>query len=330
MKALEDENVSTELKDTVRGWFASLDEDRQFDIIKKMFAKLKPNENPDEYEYKQYDRVRRLLGLADINETRKPVLKRRLDWRGYAMRVAAVMIPVLVVVGAAWLWMGSDTGRPVIANVEVSVPEGGQKRIVLPDGSQVWVNSASTVSYNDDFSKERYIALEGEAFFSVMRDSLSPFRVKAGEMVVEVLGTEFSVKSRLDEPTAEVVLESGSVKVETPKGKPIQLSPNERLTFEVATSKTVVDRIAAETVSNWRVTDLLFVDSSLEEALRKIAAYHGHDLMISGTLPDGDLINFDHGGERSLEEILDLIQSLTGNFDYQISEHEIKITPINP
>lgn len=269
--------------------------------------------------------------IQNPNTTIKPL--RRPAWHRATMRVAAVMIPAMVVAGAAWLWIergervGSPDPQPVLAGVEVSVPESGQKRIVLPDGSQVWANSSTTITYNDDFSKERTITLEGEAFFSVVRDTLSPFRVKAAEMVIEVLGTEFNVNTRTGEATAEVVLVSGSVKIETPRNEVIELTPNERLTFHAASSKAIIDEIAAEMVSTWRVTDLRMVETPLAEALARIASYYGLELSVVGTLPEGDLVNLAPAGELPVEQVLDVVRGITGGFNYQLTNHNIIILP---
>ncbi len=287
-----------------------------------------------------WPRIAEALGMDPdpdrYRAARKPdgVVKplRRSVWRRASMKVAAVVIPAMVVAGAAWLWIERDrtpAEAPLLANVHVSVPEGGQKRIVLPDGSQVWVNSSTTLSYNDDFSKKRIVTLDGEAFFSVVRDTLAPFHVKATDMVIEVLGTEFNVKNRASDSILEVVLATGSVKVETPRNKAIELTPGKRLTFHTVSSQATIDDIAAEMVSAWRIMDLHMVEKPLMEALERIASYHGRDLSITGTLPDGDLVNFVHDGELSIEQVLDVVRTITGNFNYHITEHEIVIRPLS-
>ncbi len=272
--------------------------------------------------------LRRYRTILNPEAAAKPL--RRPLWRRAALRVAAVMLPVMIVVTAVLMWLESYADpslQPVVANVAVSVPEGGQKRIVLPDGSQVWVNSSTTLCYNDDFSKERSVALDGEAFFSVVRDTLTPFRVRTADMAIQVLGTEFNVNTLRGAPTAEVVLVSGSVKVETPAGKAIELTPGDRLTFDAESSSAVIDRIADTTVARWRVTDLRMEQMPLVEALERIAAYYGLDLSIVGALPAGDLVNFTPMDQLPVDQLLDVVQAISASFDYQLTEHSIIILP---
>ncbi len=342
---LSDDRLSEEALDEVRLYLADdRDSDLKREVLSKLFmAAFQSRHSGAPFRSAQaeelWPRIADALGMdPDPNSYRKlqtpnTIIKplRRPLWRRAAMRVAAVMIPAMVIAGSAWLLSEKNAipvEMPMLANVEISVPEGGQKRIVLPDGSQVWANSSTTLSYNDDFSKERTVTLEGEAFFSVVRDTLAPFHVNTANMVVEVLGTEFNVKARRGEPTAEVVLASGRVHVETPNNEPIELIPNERLTFHYGTSKPIVDKTDATTVSEWCVKDLNMADIPLADAFKRIASYYGLNLSIEGTLPADDLIILAPTGELSVNQILDVVQDITGNFEYQLTPQGIIIYPL--
>lgn len=96
----------------------------------------------------------------------------------------------------------------------LSTPKGGQYKLVLPDGTDVWLNAASFISYPTAFAgKERNVMISGEAYFEVAKDKSRPFHVKVGDMEVEVLGTHFNINSYADEGSMEATLLEGRIKV---------------------------------------------------------------------------------------------------------------------
>jgi ferric-dicitrate binding protein FerR (iron transport regulator) len=117
----------------------------------------------------------------------------------------------------------------------VNVPLGSKSNITLPDGSTVWLNAGSSVSYESDFgAAHRDVRLTGEAFFDVQSDSLKPFNVHTSGMIVRAFGTRFNVKNYPDDASIEATLEEGKVDVliqEQGKTatKLVKLIPNEQL-----------------------------------------------------------------------------------------------------
>ena len=97
----------------------------------------------------------------------------------------------------------------------IETPKGGMWQVKLPDGSSVWLNAASSLTYPIAFSngKKRIVELKGEAYFEVAKDKLHPFVVKTARQEVEVLGTSFNINSYLDEPTVKTTLLEGNVRV---------------------------------------------------------------------------------------------------------------------
>ncbi|WP_316817270.1 FecR family protein [Pedobacter nyackensis] len=97
----------------------------------------------------------------------------------------------------------------------VSTPKGGQYKVVLPDGSKVWLNAASSISFPSVFSglSHRKVQLNGEAYFEVKKDKSHPFVVQAGQQKIEVLGTHFNVNAYTDEHRIKTTLLEGSVRV---------------------------------------------------------------------------------------------------------------------
>src|SRR5690606_20915617 len=118
-----------------------------------------------------------------------------------------------------------DRDAPVFNRLQT--PRGGQYHLVLPDGTHVWLNAASTLTYAiSGVARERLVQLEGEAYFEVARDPDRPFRVASRGQVVEVLGTRFNVNSYPDEPLVRTTLVEGAVKVSGGTGqRPVLLAP---------------------------------------------------------------------------------------------------------
>ena len=96
----------------------------------------------------------------------------------------------------------------------LTTPNGGMYQLVLPDGSQVWLNAASALSFPSRFTaNERRVTLSGEAYFEIAKDKKRPFKVETGKQVVEVLGTHFNINAYGDEGFYKTTLLEGSVKI---------------------------------------------------------------------------------------------------------------------
>src|SRR5690606_7700884 len=113
----------------------------------------------------------------------------------------------------------------------LATPRGGTYQIVLPDGTQVWLNSASSLKYPNRFDgPERVVELEGEAFFDVSKLQEKPFKVVSGGQVVEVLGTQFNISAYRDEVPARTTLVSGHVQVASTANlkSPVAIQPGQQ------------------------------------------------------------------------------------------------------
>lgn len=119
---------------------------------------------------------------------------------------------------------------------EVSINPGTRSQISLPDGSKVWINSGSKLSYSNNFSgKTRDVYLNGEAYFDVTKDPNKPFIVHTSGIDIKVLGTAFNVKAFDKEPTIEATLIHGSIEVvkkDEPNASTIILKPHEKLIYK--------------------------------------------------------------------------------------------------
>lgn len=326
--ALLDEGMLGETRSKIQEWFVSdMSIDEKYDALRPIFETLEPNLNPDEYEYEMYRKVCKKLEFQGESEA-KPKPKFTF---GYFMKLAAiVLLPLAIVSGAAYFWL-KNANRvediPVVASVvTVSVDKGKQKHIVLPDESEIWINSASTIRYTEDFLSDRSVYIdEGEAYFSVVNNT-TPFYVKTNNLLVKVMGTEFNVKAYGGENTQEVHLVKGAVQLETSTGESIELKPSERLTFALSSQQFSVVAVDENIHSDWAVRDINFVNVPLGDALKQIAIYYERELELQNWKNTGDLVNLDHSQALSLEAILNTVSLITNGFAYQVTENKIIIT----
>ena len=144
---------------------------------------------------------------------------------------------MILATGAIYLFtQKKDTKLPAEQAISSVVTKNGNRtKIVLPDGSQVWLNAGSNLDYNNSvFNKDlREVTLNGEAYFDVTKNADKPFIIHTKKMDVKVIGTAFNVRSYNDEKTAEASLIRGSIEVtlKDRKDQKIVLKPNEKISI---------------------------------------------------------------------------------------------------
>ena len=165
---------------------------------------------------------------------------------------------------------------------ELRVPEGKRTQIELSDGSRLWVNSATTVSFPIKFEgTERCIAVDGEVYLEVAHRQDCPFRVEAGGLKVEVLGTKFGVTAYAGQTQASVVLAEGRVDVVVGDSARYQLQPGQLLTTDKGDGLSRVDDVEAYTYTSWKDGLLYFNGTPLGQALDWLAKQYAVDINCS-------------------------------------------------
>lgn len=222
----------------------------------------------------------------------RPAAIRRPMWQWAA---AAVL---LLALGAVVWFQGSQTDTPKW--VTVASGTAPDQLVELPDGSRVWLNSHSTLSYAPDFTglPERLVHLEGEAFFEVEKDPAHPFVVEAGPCNVRVLGTAFNVRAWPNAPTCDVEVRSGEVRVSA-HGQTADLMPGGRAVYDKKSEKLVETHQDTTWVAEWRKPGLFFQNMTLKTALERLSHRFGQPIELdnaalgpcsySGNFPKADL-----------------------------------------
>lgn len=146
------------------------------------------------------DRVNQRIGYKEI--VHRPFYQK-------LTRIAAVLIPLFMMAGG-YLYYTSTQNKWI----EISVAYGDKKHFLLPDSSEIWLNAGTVVKYPKEFSKvQRLVHLDGEAYFSIRKNTSKPFIVETSQLSVKVLGTKFNVKAYADDKLVTTTLTSGKVEV---------------------------------------------------------------------------------------------------------------------
>ena len=165
----------------------------------------------------------------------------------------------------------------------LTTPKGGQYRLVLPDGSMVWLNAASSITYPTAFTgSQRTVEITGEAYFEVMHYENRRFIVSANRITTEVLGTHFNVNAYDDEAGMKITLLEGSVKISQNNGRSAILKPGQQAQLETDGKLLVTDNINTEEVLAWKNGWFDFNDASIETIMRQVARWYGVDIRYEG------------------------------------------------
>jgi transmembrane sensor len=167
----------------------------------------------------------------------------------------------------------------------LSVPKKGRYRLVLEDGSRVWLNAESSITYPVKFTgKERNVQVTGEVYFEVFKDKSRPFKVEAGESKIEVLGTEFNVNDYANEPALSTTLVEGSVKIIN-KETPYKLKPGQQA--EIFPEGNVrINDANIEEVTAWKKDVFKFVNQDIKTIMRQVQRWYGVEVVYADSIPN--------------------------------------------
>lgn len=172
----------------------------------------------------------------------------------------------------------------VSAKNTISTPRGGEFKVILPDGSKVWLNAASSLTFPVNFTgAERRVELKGEAYFEIAENKEQPFILSADDVQIKVLGTHFNVMAYRDEPAIEATLLEGAVQVS--KGNEIKkLLPGQQA--QVSNRQfTVQDHVNTDEVTAWKNGLFQFYHEDIKSVMRQISRWYDVEVSYEGQLP---------------------------------------------
>ena len=263
--------------------------------------------------------------LEKINKRIKLSYSESTIWQKLQKIAAILLIPALIYSGFLTFQQikNSKLYSKTTEWQTIKTVAGMQSELELPDGSQVWLNSGTTLKYPLNFKNNREVKITGEAFFEVKKDPNHPFLVKTEKINIEVLGTSFNVSSYPSENITEVVLKSGKVKLLTGnhQKKISYLLPNQRAVYKNSNNRLLIDNVSIEKYTVWKDGILMFVNDSMPEVTRKLSRWFNIDI----ALEDNELEDYVYKAtfkNESLTQVLDLLK-LSAPIEYTIKPRKL-------
>ncbi len=262
----------------------------------------------------------------------KPQPEKRIKDRSISIlqRVAAIaaVFVFLLSVGIILWNEGVILGKDIVT---VTAPKGVRIEVFLPDGSRVWLNSQSTISYNKHFDADkREIKLEGEAFFNISKDSARPLLVRTDIADVEVLGTRFNVSSKRDKSQWQATLVSGKVKIH-PKvnqgAKTISLAPGQKALWNSKKQEMQVNSVNVDVDARWVSNQLRFDNETFGSIVKQIELTFGVKVIIPVEMEQKYRFTAKFTDE-SVYEIFSLLQR-SAPFQFRIQGNSVIVSALD-
>ncbi|KAA2243295.1 DUF4974 domain-containing protein [Chitinophaga agrisoli] len=207
----------------------------------------------------------------------------------------------------------------------LSTPRGGQFRLTLPDGTKVWLNSASSLRYPTAFKgAEREVELQGQGYFDVAQNAAQPFKVKVNTVEVQVLGTGFDIMAYGDEATINTTLVSGAVQVKS--GNNLQrLQPGQQAVFNQQSHALSVQEADVDKITAWKSGLFVFNNMTLTAILREVARWYDVEIAYD-TTPSTELYGGGISRSLPLADVLKLLEA-NGFNHFRIAGRKVIVLP---
>ncbi|GAB6122702.1 FecR family protein [Dysgonomonas termitidis] len=247
--------------------------------------------------------------------------------RKLLIKVAGIAAMVAIIVGVAATVFVKSTIDSAFLSQSVTIIEtmqGQKMQMTLPDGTKVWLNSGSKLTYAGDFNRsERIVNLEGEAFFNVTKNQTKKFKVRTSDVDIVVKGTSFDVSAYNDDREISVSLLEGKVVITDKTGKYMtDLNPDELVIISRQNLKYTLFKDDANTYRSWTQDQLIFYNEDIYEVTKKLERWYGINIKLVN--PDEKQKYTFSVKTESLRELLELFNKLTP-IDYKINGKEVTI-----
>jgi ferric-dicitrate binding protein FerR (iron transport regulator) len=226
------------------------------------------------------------------------------------LKIAAV----LLLAGTIGIWSWNNYSHKLAAQYTfVYNPAGHLKTVILPDGSKVFLNAATRISFPNKFTAaNREVTLTGEAYFEVVHNPEKPFLIYTGKVKTQVLGTSFNVKAYANEPKITVAVISGKVGVVAGKLSAL-LTPNQTADYNTKDGKLLKSTIAdASALKAWTDGALVFRDQAFNEITRTLIRRYNTNIIIQNDHIAEAILNAHFDKNESLENVISVLCTYVG------------------
>jgi ferric-dicitrate binding protein FerR (iron transport regulator) len=225
----------------------------------------------------------------------------------------------------------TDAASAALASLTntISTPVGRKWNLQLPDGSTVWLNSESAITYPLAFNgTERKVQMSGEAYFDIVHNDRAPFRVQAGTMLIEDLGTAFNVNAYTDNAKQYVTLVEGLAQVRssnTGVTNIIDLKPGQQAEASIEGKISLNREVNVEDVIAWKNGQFKFSEGTINEVMSAAARWYGLTVTYEGSIKEHFVLNLSR--DLPLSALLEILES-TGSVRFEISGKQVKVIAV--
>ena len=280
--------------------------------------------NMSDEKHKIWERLQNKNGNSISGRTRSVSLSKII------LRYAAVLIVFLSIGYIFWSNANPGIEAPVVAKViERDNPLGQKSKIHLSDGSTVWLNADSKLSYSSDFNtKTRKLHLEGEAYFEVFKNPKIPFEVVTNDLVITALGTSFNVCAFGNKQTERIALNTGKVRIEcldtlNNTCTTSYLNPGDLALFSNQTRNISISELSGSDPYGWKDGRIVFHHASFNEVIEVLTRWYNVEFEITGSLKQ----EWDYSSTFENEVLDNVLKSLkfSENIEYRMNGSLIEI-----
>lgn len=206
----------------------------------------------------------------------------------------------------------------------ISTPKGGKFEVVLSDGTRVFLNAASSISFPSTFSSkgDRRVTLTGEGYFEVAHRAAQPFYVQSGDQLLRVLGTHFNVNAYTDEKSVKTTLLEGAVQVAYSNGRQTVLKPGQQ--SHISNGQLLVDEINAESATDWQRGEMGVEDEDFQATMRKIARWYDVEVVFAADAPRDLKLGGIISRDKSIVTVLKVME-LTGEVHFKVEGRRVTV-----
>lgn len=211
-------------------------------------------------------------------EVKASVKKRKLF---FFSRIAAAAVIIFSLGYFSLQHFTTNQEHLAVIHNQIIMQDGQKEKIILPDGSSVWLDSKSKLIYPNSFlNKERRVKLEGRGYFDIKKDPSKPFIVEFGVADITVLGTQFEISNYNHNDEVTAVLLSGSIKIDmkTRNDKDILLEPGEKFSYSKLNNTTSIEAIDTSIYALWANEKLTFDNEKISSIFRKLEQWYGIEI----------------------------------------------------
>ncbi len=223
--------------------------------------------------------------------------------------VASILLPLLIVNISLWYYFTSSNEK-VIWN-EIHVPKGETSQFIFQDGTKVFLNADSKLSYPTNFKGDiREVKLDGEAYFEVSKNPDKLFLVATGKLMIKVYGTSFKVNGYSSSNKVTARLDEGSISLLLPNQQEQKLEPGYEASFNTTTGSLTMEKSSMSGKPSWQTNQLEFNNITLEEVVEIMERTYNVNI----TIGDNTIKHYNYHlkfNKATIDEVFDALQLIT-------------------